>query len=135
MGHLIFLLVSCALLIGFFVVTQYEKNHSRRFFAERRAKFDGHIERIIFIMEHVDLPAFVRDEIRHLANRLGHFAVHISLQAVRAVERVLTRLVRLLRARYADTVIPRENAREFVKTLSEFKDTLKRTPPDISDIQ
>lgn len=135
MAPLIILLASVVLLIGFLVLTRYEARRGMRYFAGEREFLDTQVMRIQFIIEHVDLAAFLRDEIRHLANRLGHSIVHISLLGVRAVERLLTRLVKLLRTRYADNVAPRESAREFVKTLSEFKDGLKETHPDVSDIR
>ena len=130
-------LVSLALLIGFLVLTQYEMRHGMRFFAPKRQTLDTQVARAEFIIAHVDFAAFARDEIRHATNRLVHVVVNASLQAIRAIERVLTRAVRSLRIRYADTVAPRENAREFVKTLSDFKETLKTAPPEIkiSDVE
>ena len=77
----------------------------------------------------------MRDEILHLASRIGHDIAHFSLLVVRAVERLLTRLVRRLRAQPEIDTAPRETAREFVKTLSDFKDNLKATHPEIHEIQ
>jgi hypothetical protein len=126
-------LSALALLVGFGFVVRYERQHARRFFASPRARLDAHIERIEFILEHVDLGAFVRDEIRHMMNRVGHTVAHLSLQVVRMVERLLTRLVRYLRMTHENTAEPRESTREFVKTLSDFKDTLQATHPDIDE--
>jgi len=104
-------------------------------FEKTRTRLDQHVARIEFILTHVDLAAFARDEIRRVVGRLGHDAVHLSLQAVRMAERLLTRLVRHLRTRHEVVITPRESARPFVKTLSDFKDRLKATRPEISDIE
>jgi hypothetical protein len=133
-AHLIVLLVSLALLAGFFLLTQHEARQGVRFFAARRDAFDTQVERIEFVVEHVDLGAFAREEIRHATNRTGHAIANLSLQAVRAVERLLTRAVRYLRVRH-EVAAPRESAREFVKTLSDFKDGLKATHPDIDSLE
>lgn len=132
MTYLVVVLVALVLLMGFVLLVNYEKRHTTRFFGEERARFDKHIERIEFIIEHVDLAAFVKDEIRHAMNQIGHIVAHLSLQAVRFVERFLTRLVRHLRMRNENSATPRESTREFVKTLSDFKDTLQATHPDVS---
>ena len=117
------------------MLTKSEMRTGGRFFALERSRFDAHIERIEFIIAHVDLAAFARDEIRHAINSVGHAIVHFSLQVVRSVERLLTRLVRHLRVRHEDSAAPRESTREYVKTLSDFKDTLEATHPEISDIK
>lgn len=135
MASLIFILITFVLLGGFFVLTGYEARRSVRVFSAQRASLDHTVERIEFVLQHVDLGAFIRDEVRHLVVHLSHYIAHISLQAVRAAERLLTRLVRYLRSRHADDTAPRENVREFVKTLSEFKGQLKSTHPEISDIE
>lgn len=135
MANLISLSVALALLAGFVALTRYETNRGARFFAAKRTWLDEGIERIEFIVEHVDLAAFARDEVRHAMTRFGHAIAHLSLQVVRATERLLTRLVRHLRVQHEDEVAPRETAREFVKTLSEFKDGLNATHPDIDSLE
>jgi hypothetical protein len=132
-ASVIFLAVALALLVGFAVLTGYETRTGTRFFAERRARFDRDIERLEFIAAHVDFAAFARDEARHAADSVGHSAAQLSLQAVRAVERTLTRVARSLRARHEMSAVPRESTREFVKTLSEFKDTLEAEHPEVPD--
>ena len=82
----------------------------------------------------VERVALGRDETRRIAAMTSHAIVHFSLQAVRAIERLLTRLVRHLRSRHDVDTAPRENVREFVKTLSEFKGSLKATHPEITDV-
>lgn len=134
MAYLVFTLIACALLVWFLVLTQYENRRGRRFFSERRDRFDASVRRIEFILEHVDFAAFARDEIRRAMNQIGHASAHLSLQSVRAVERLLTRLVRHFRSKHDVAVAPRENAREFVKTLSDFKENLK-APDDVGEIK
>lgn len=131
---LIFVGASLALLIGFFALTQYEAATGRRFIAAKRTAFDAFVDRMAYIYTHVDLAEFVRDEVRHLAGRAGHAVLEIVLKIVRAVERVLTRMMRYFRAHPDVDVAPRETAREFVRTLSDFKEELRTTPREISDI-
>lgn len=135
MAYLIAVLSTLALFVGFVALTYYEARRTRRFFPLTRARLDANVERIEFIFAHVDLGAFLKEEIHHALNRIGHTVAHISLQVVRATERLLTRLVRHLRVRNEDSVAPRESTREFVKTLSDFKDGLNATHPDIDSLE
>lgn len=135
MANLFFVLTTLALLIGFFVFVVYEERRGVRVFAGVRTRFDQNIERIEFILAHVDFSAFLFDEIRRLASRLAHGAAHFSLLAVRATERLLTRTVRHFRTQSVANAVPRESTREYVKTLSDFKGRLKATHPEVSDIQ
>ncbi|HVB19665.1 MAG TPA: hypothetical protein VNF51_00020 [Candidatus Paceibacterota bacterium] len=128
------MLGTLALLIGFLILTWYEEVHGARLFAPFRSRFDRDVGRIQFVLTHADFWAFLRDEMRHGARRIAHDIAHISLQAVRAVEHLLTRLVRHFRTRQVSTAAPRESARAFVKTLSEFKGGLEATRPEIPDI-
>lgn len=134
MANLVFILIAALLLIGFLTLTWYEERQGRRLvLAPTRSRLDQRLSRVQFIVEHVDLAAFVRDEIRRGMSQMGHAIVAGSLSAVRAIERLLTRLVRYLRTRHPvepDTVA---DTRPFVKTLSAFKNRLKKTKPsDIS---
>ena len=135
MAALVFVLVALALLASFIGLTKYETSRGARFFAIERARLDALVERAEFVLEHINLLVFLRDEVRHLISRLGHDIAHVFLVIVRVLERLLTRLVRRLRTSQEIDPAPRETAREFVKTLSEFKENLKGTHPDISDIQ
>jgi hypothetical protein len=134
MAYLILNLVALALLIGFFALTMYETKRGARLFARERERFDAQTARAVFVFTHVDFAAFVRDTALHLAHRFTHDVAHLSLTAVRAVERLLTRLVRYLRVQHPEDVAPQGNAREFVKTLSDFKGHLEETHPNIPDI-
>lgn len=133
MSYLLIIGVTLVLLIGFYLLVSYETARGVRLFADSRTRLDRGIDRILFIVEHVDLPAFIRDEVRHLVERFVHAVVTISLQLVRAVERLLARLVRHFRTREANMITPRENARAFVKTLSDFKGSLRA--PEVPEIQ
>ncbi|HCR52348.1 TPA: hypothetical protein DIV48_01710 [Candidatus Kaiserbacteria bacterium] len=134
MAHLIFIVAALGLLAGFLALTAYEARRGTRLYAAQRARMDANIKRVEFILAHIDLAEFIRGELRHLASRVGHDIVHFSLLAVRSIERLLTRLVRRLRADPEVDAAPRETAREFVKTLSDFKDNLKVTHPEIPKI-
>ncbi|OGG78586.1 hypothetical protein A3A36_01850 [Candidatus Kaiserbacteria bacterium RIFCSPLOWO2_01_FULL_52_12b] len=128
------MLIVLALIAGFFILTWYEAERGVRFFAAQRSRLDQNVERISFAFAHIDFGAFLREEMRHLIVRISHDIAHLSLMVVRAVERLLTRLVRRLRTPRALDTAPRDSAREFVKTLSEFKGQLNATHPEISDI-
>ena len=135
MAHLLFILITLALLAGFFALTWYEARRGTRFFEPLRSRLDRNVARSEFVLQHVDFSAFLRTEIYRIANRIGHGIAHLSLQGVRAVERLLTRLVRHLRTQRIPDAAPRESAREFVKTLSDFKGRLRETRPEVPDIQ
>lgn len=126
MANLIFILAAIALLGGFLVLTNYETRRGIRILAHKRALLDEKISRVEYILEHVDLGAFVREELRRLAHRIVHDTAHLSLEAVRAAERLLTRLVRRLRLHRTEETEPRDNTSAFVKTLSDFKSRLKK---------
>ena len=134
MAYLLFILGTLALLAGFFALTWYEERRGVRVYAARREHLDRQVARVEFILENVDLAAFLRSEVYRAASRIGHDVVHLSLQAVRTAERTLTRLVRDLRARHDIDTAPRESSRPFVKTLSDFKDRLKATRPEVPDV-
>jgi hypothetical protein len=136
MLYLTFMFIAFLLLGGFIGLTHYETEHQVRFFGARRRELDILVERVQFVFEHVDLGAFIQEEIRRLGTIAGHAIVNLSLQAVRVVERLLTRLVRYLRTTSESMeAAPRESTREFVKTLSDFKDTLKSNYPVVPEVK
>lgn len=135
MESLLFILTTLTLLVGFVTLSSYETQRGTRIFAGLRTRLDQNVGRIEFILAHVDFGAFLLDETQRIAARLGHDTVHISLLVVRAAERLLTRAVRHLRTRHTVDAMPRESTRGYVKTLSDFKDHLKATHPEIPDIQ
>lgn len=135
MGYLFFTVLSIGLLTGFLLLTAYERRTGRRVLETRRATLDAQVRRVVFIYTHVDLAAFAREESRRLATRLGHAVVHLSLQLVRTVERLLTRLVRHIRTQHAVEVRPVGETREFVKTLADFKGRLKENMPEMPPVE
>lgn len=135
MAHLVFILAALVLIAGFLALARYEARRGARVFAPARERFDKEVAHVEFILAHVDFAAFAREEARRAGQRIGHDAAHLSLQAVRAVERLLTRLVRRIRAAHGAAAAPRESARPFVQTLSDFKNRLKASRPDASDTQ
>ncbi len=135
MGYLVAIAGSLILLAGFLALTRYEAARGVRFFAARRGRFDAEVERLEFIFTHVDLAAFLREEVERVSARVGHDVAHLVLQAIRAVERVLTRVVRRLRTHEDGAVRPtREASREFVRKLTDFKTELSaaKAETDIS---
>ena len=134
MGYLIFISSALVLFIGFLILSEYETRRGVRIFERERARLDEHIARIEFIIAHVDFGSFLREEVHHISHYIAREIVHLSLQTVRAVERLLTRVVRNLHTQRAIDPMPRENAREFVKTLSDFKGQLEATHPKVPDI-
>lgn len=133
MIYLIAIVIALLFLSAFLALTRFERKRGTRFFSVQRKQLDAVVMRGEFIVTHVDLPAFVRDEVQALAHRVGHEGAHLMLQAVRTVERLLTRSVRHLRLRESARMEPRESSREFVKTLSDFKDQLKSSRPETPD--
>ncbi len=133
--NLIFIVFSIALLCGFLALTCYETGRGARFFMNYRARFDYFTGRINFIIEHVNFSEFIRDEMVHFFSRMAHGIAHFFLVIVRGAERLLTRLIRKIRSSPEIDIAPRETAREFVKTLSDFKDNLKAVHPEISDVK
>src|SRR3989338_9195544 len=131
MLYLVFMLVTLILLAGFLVLTWYETGRGVRVFAQQRARLDRGVEQIELILTHVDLGRFLREETRRLLEIVGHFVAELSLQLVRAIERLLTRLVpHLGRRGAADPPAPRESVRKFVKPLPDFKGGLDAPRPD-----
>lgn len=135
MFYFFFTLATLTLLAAFLFLTSYEARRGARFFAPERTRFDQNVEHITFVLTHVDFGMFLRGELRRVVGRISHDIAHFSLQVVRTTERLLTRLVRYLRSRYAAHTVPGENVREFVKTLSDFKVKLKETRPDVTEVQ
>ena len=118
--------VSLALFIGFYVVTAFEtRRNGRLVLPSARQALDAQLGRIGFLLAHVDFVSFAREESMRLLTRAARASAHASLRAVRAAERMLSRLVRRLRMHEALDTAPSAQVREFVQTLSEFKQRLK----------
>ena len=129
MMYLSVVTASLILLGGFVVLVGYESRRGVRFFADRRSQLDVLVTRLAFIYTHIDFSAFFKSELRRLIARTSHAAATSTLTFVRAAERFLTRVVRSLRIRQTVEARPRVSAREFVRTLSEFKGQLQVARP------
>ena len=128
MGYIVFLVLSILLFVGFIALTRYEARRGTRVFAASRNSLDAEAERVSFAASHVDLPAFIRESLRALIARIIHDIAHGSLIAVRFIERLLTRIVRALRARRG--ALPAADAAPqgptaFVAAMKDFKQELK----------
>ncbi len=135
MAYLVFIVITIALTIGWVALLRYESRIGIRYAVLHRANLDAKVERIEFLLAHVDFVSFLREETHHLMNRIGHDIVELTLRVIRAIERFLTSIVRTLRTRQTVATHPQDvrgNAREFVKKLSEFKEQLRR--PEVPDI-
>lgn len=129
------ILTTLVIFFSFLILTWYEKKRGVRFLEALRAHFDRQVERIEFIFVHIDLSAFLRDMVHHSARRVALDSTRLSLQSVRAVERLLIRLIRRFHMHQSLNAAPRGNARAFIKTLSDFKNNLKTVRPDVLDIR
>lgn len=136
MGYLTAILIAGGLLGGFLALTRLETARGARLFGAQRVRLDATLERFAYIFAHVDFAAFLREESRHLAERVGHDVAHLTLQGVRATERFLTRVVRYFRTKETERTTPaRESERPFIETLSQFKEELNATRPEMSELE
>ncbi|HEX2792697.1 MAG TPA: hypothetical protein VHO23_03200 [Candidatus Paceibacterota bacterium] len=98
MAYIIAVAVALVLFGGFVALASCEAGAGRRFLlAGPRKSLDRKVARVAFILDHVDLGAFMRDTVRDGIERVLHDVAHASLLAVRFLERALTRFVRRLR--------------------------------------
>ncbi len=98
--YLLIILAPLALLLVFMALVTYEEHTGRRLvLAGRRYMFDRNVERMSFVVRHVDWGAFMHDLTRSGLDRLLHDIAHNVLIGVRFAERELTHVVRTLRAR------------------------------------
>lgn len=126
---LIFILVSLVLYAGFLVLTAIEVKNGKRAFVRTRTAFDRGMGRVNFVLEHVDLPGYLRDTSHEVAVRSAHGFVRGVLVAVRFVERLLTRLVRALREHSATSMAAVVSGQEahspFIRAIRHVKDELR----------
>lgn len=97
MAYLIAIALAFLLLGGFLALTRYETGHGVRFLGGVRSRFDRKVERISFIVRHIDWSAVLSDVVRTATARIVHDVAHAILIIVRIVERLLTRVVKYLR--------------------------------------
>jgi hypothetical protein len=127
MEYLIAILATVFLFSGFLWLTSFETGRGARYFAPERDELDRFARRVNFIFEHVDFASFLRHFVISAAETLAHEAVRLVLAGVRALERLLTRLVKYLRHRRS---VPAEAvaapASPFVATIATFKHRLRK---------
>ena len=133
------ILATFALLAAYLGLLVFEARRGTRLFARQRAELDRVASQGAFILAHVDLSSFAREEALRLG-RLGiQLTAHQALLGVRALERLLTRLVRRLRlhpeAGPSSGRPAGARTRSFVRTLSEFKGHLESTRPEMPEIR
>lgn len=116
-------------------MTRYEARRGSRFLSAKREELDAKVGKVTFVLEHVDWGGYAKDESARLARRVGHDIAHLSLRAVRSIERLLTQFVRRLRSQSMPEMTARESMRPFVKTLADFKGHLEATRPEMPEIR
>jgi|JI10StandDraft_1071094.scaffolds.fasta_scaffold432306_1 hypothetical protein len=115
------------LLAGFTALCKAENALNKRVFGALRRKFDKYVERIQFLLDHVDFGSFIIHLFKDMFDRFVHFILHLALSSVRFVERLLTRGLKVMRSRIAPPGIPQSQKRStFVETMSYFKSTLHK---------
>jgi len=125
--YVIAIAVPFVLLVLFFALVSYEQRRgSRLVLAGRRYELDLKAERAAFIVKHVDWGAFTSDVVRTSFERLAHDLAHTTLMFVRVIERELTKLVRVLRARREQQLLPSRSAEKPTRLASAIS-YMKRT--------
>ncbi|HEX8946595.1 MAG TPA: hypothetical protein VF829_00015 [Candidatus Paceibacterota bacterium] len=133
MGYAVTEIGLIALFAGFLGLTEYEAQHGVRIAPQLRASIDRFAGRVLFIVEHVDFAAFLRDTTGEIMERIAHDIAHLALQATRFVERQLTRIVRYFRARFAarrafaDAAPSPESSSSYVRAIADFKQELRNS--------
>ncbi len=98
---LYFILIGISLILfgGFLVLTAFEQGRGLRVAGKLRNRLDAKVARLLFIIAHVDWPAFTRHLVGSTLARIAHDVTHATLVFVRSLERLLTQTVRQLRER------------------------------------
>ena len=118
------------LFIAFIGMLVIEVRRGRRFFEVYRLRLDRFVGQGMLLVEHVDLAGFIREESIRLLRRATHDMARFGLTSIRAIERLLIRLVQRLRAAESQLTRPtQESTRSFVRTMAEFKGQLEATRP------
>ena len=129
------ILATLVLLAAYILALVLEARRGARFGARYRERLDQLVVQTEFIMAHVDFTSFFRSEAKRLGLYAIHESAHLALQAVRAVERFLTHVVKRLRLHPEAPLPEGASARHFVRTLSEFKGHLDTTRPEMSEVR
>jgi|CXWL01.1.fsa_nt_gi hypothetical protein len=132
MLYLLLILASIVFLGGFLTLTMYEGRRGARFFPDLRYALDKRMARAGFIVEHVDWGAFMAHMTQSSLETFAHEIVHRVLVLVRALERLLTRIVRSLRVRREQWTVHGESAStpqssRFERMVEYLQETLYRS--------
>ena len=126
MGVTILILVAALLFSGFILLTVREaRQGSRMLFPDSRAALDAAASRFLLVVTHEDFGSYARHAVMTIVGRIAHDIAHGFLVAVRATERLLTRLVRYLRNRKTPPFTESRASSTFVRHISEFKQSLR----------
>ena len=127
MAFLIAIAISFLLLSGFLVLVRYETGHGTRYFASARARLDSRVEKAVFVARHVDWSAVVAHAVRSASARIVHDVAHAILIIVRILERLLTRIVRYLRASRQQAALTSDKKRFDMKaSLAQLRSTWRK---------
>ncbi len=129
MPFLILVVLSFTLFGAFLLLTVLEARYGR-VGVSVRAKLDKQVTRATFIVTHVDWSAFMKHVIQTGAERVVHDTAHGTLQAIRCIERILTRLVRSLRERRVGVRVAKSSgqSRSLRETLRGIRMSFIRVP-------
>lgn len=120
MVPLILVLSSVVLFSGFLLLTRLEERRGIRYFSNARHALDVQVSTIHARVRTTDFGESIALFLRRTGHKVLHDVAHISLLAVRWVERTLTRAVRSLRAKR-----PQQAPSAFVATMTDFKRDLR----------
>ena len=123
MIELILILVAITLFILWIALVRFEVRRGRRFFPRLRAALDGQVMQVTDHAARAEVGAVIATGTRKGLDRVLHDIAHLSLIAVRAVERVLTQTVRSLRTKRAENAAPQ--APSFASNMKDFKNELR----------
>ncbi|MDB5195397.1 MAG: hypothetical protein JWO84_581 [Parcubacteria group bacterium] len=128
MSYLVAVLASLLLLVGFVMWSWLETRTGFRLFPRSRRRFDSKVARTAFVIRHIDWAAFFQHLARSSAERIAHDLVHTTLIVVRAMERMLTRTIRTLRERVAQSAEdgPPVEGSQLIATIVRFRKSFKR---------
>lgn len=135
MSYLIAVLGSLLLLASFLLFSSLETRYGFRVLSGPRKRFDRQVARVTYVAQHIDWGGFIAHIVKTMAERVAHDLVHTSLLIVRAVERILTRLIRVLRERVASRVSdePPVEGSQLIATIIRFRKSFRREQPPTQD--
>lgn len=133
MAHLIAILVCTGLFGAYFAWVGYESRTGKRLLKRKRERLDARVSRAVFIIRHVDWSAFIGESVRTGSQKAVHAVAEGSLSLVRTIERLLTRLVRLLRERNAPATRRPVSVMESLRAMRDRFMHAKQKPVAVSE--